>query len=364
MRPGDRLSPVSRPLDACGQRPRCAPADARRDHSDAVPFMKVLIPNFAVPDSFVDNVAHTLRALGHEAITAPNLTSTPSARALNVLQETVRRAFPARWHPAEKWAVAAVRETRPDLVLCLTQSLREEVLETLRAAGVRHLVAWWGDTPANMRGMGLLARGWDRIFLKDGAAVRKFQAVGLPAEQLHEACNPDWHRRAFDSVGGDVVVAGSCYGYRQFLGATLLGRGVPLAIYGPSPPRWSDPAIRAAHRGRYIVKDEKSRIFGSGLACLNSTALSEGDALNCRAFEIAGACGLQLIEDKPSVAACFEPGREVLTYRSTDEIVDHLARARAEPAWAMAVRQAGHARAHAEHTYAARLRHLFATLRP
>ena len=132
-----------------------------------------------------------------------------------------------------------------------------------------------------------------------------------------------------------------------------------MALYGRRPPRWSAEPVRKAHRGRYVIREEKSRVFGSGLACLNSTALSEGDALNCRAFEIAGACGLQLIEDKPSVAGCFEPGAEVLTFGSADDIHEHLGRARKDRGWAMKVREAGCRRAHAEHTYAHRLGEIF-----
>ena len=118
---------------------------------------------------------------------------------------------------------------------------------------------------------------------------------------------------------------------------------------------WTAPAIAARHSGRYVIRDEKSAVFGGALACLNSQALSEGDSLNCRAFEIAGAGGLQLIEDKPSVATCFEPGREVIVYTSVDDIVAALARARAEPGWAEGIRAAAHARAHGEHSYHHRL---------
>ena len=170
-----------------------------------------------------------------------------------------------------------------------------------------------------MQGLGLLASGWDVVFLKDAAAVKKFRTVGIEAELMHEAMNPAWHRRNFAEIGEEVVVAGSYYGYRQYLVERLMRAGAPMALYGPRPPRWASEAIKRAHSGRYIVKEEKSRILGEGLACLNCTALSEGDSLNCRAFEIAGACGLQLIEDKPSVVSCFEPGKEVLIYRSVDD---------------------------------------------
>jgi spore maturation protein CgeB len=204
--------------------------------------------------------------------------------------------------------------------------------------------------------MGLLAPEWDAIFLKDAAAVTKFRAVGLPAEVLHEAMNPAWHTRSFDSVGEEIVVAGSYYGYRQYLVACLLQAGAPLALYGPPPPRWAKDVIKQAHRGRYVAREEKARLFGAAVACLNSTDLSEGDSLNCRAFEVAGSCGLLMIENKPAVAQCFEPGAELLVYNSVTEIMDHIARARREPDWAMSVREAGYRRAHAHHTYEKRLR--------
>ncbi|WGM40032.1 glycosyltransferase [Caulobacter sp. NIBR1757] len=317
--------------------------------------MKVLIPNYPTTDSFVDNVAFTLRAMGHEVVTPVRPLDRFRSGPARFLTRAWRQAFPEHWTPGERFALAAARQSAPDLVLCLTQSLRQEVIENLRGLGARRMVAWWGDPPANMEGLGLLADGWDHIFIKDAAAVAKFRAVGQPAELMHEAMNPAWHRRAFSAIGDEVAVAGSYYGYRQFLVRRLMAAGVPMALHGPRPPRWADPAISAAATGRFIVRDEKSAVFGSALACLNSTTLSEGDSLNCRAFEIAGAAGLQLIENKPMVADCFEPGREVLVYRSVEDIVDYLARARSEPAWAMSIREAGHARANAEHSYRHRL---------
>ena len=320
--------------------------------------MKILIPNLAGPDSFDDNVAFTFKAMGHDVVQPNTILSRTANRFIDVGRDVLEKAFPGRWRPIERWAVEAARAYRPQLLLCLTTALRQEVLEEIKAAGVERVVAWWGDSPANMRGLGLLAPGWDAIFLKDASAVAKFRAVGLKAALLQEAINPAWHRRCFDRIGEDVVVAGNYYGYRQYLVECLMRAGAPMALYGRPPPRWAGEAIKRAYRGRYIVREEKARIFGEGLACLNSAALSEGDSLNCRAFEIAGSCGLQLIEDKPSIGQCFDPGREVLTYRSIDEIVTYLERARAEPQWALRVREAGYRRAHDQHTYERRLRKL------
>lgn len=325
--------------------------------------LKILLPNFPAPDSFTDNVVYTLRAMGHEVRCMERLTFRDRGRVRRILHDVYTGYYPDTLSGQERWALAQARDWKPDLVLCLTIAFREAVLAELKRLGVGVCVAWWGDSPANMRGMSLLEDGWDRIYIKDAAAVAKFRAVGLPTELLHEAANPDWHRPIPGDTHADsdaLVVAGNYYGYRQILVSRLAAEGVPLALYGSKPPRWSTRAVRDQFRGRYIVKGEKSRIFHAGLACLNSTHLSEGQSLNCRAFEICGTGGLQLIEPKTALTDCFDPGREVLTYASVAEITDHLARARREPDWARGIREAGLRRTLAEHTYRHRLDHILA----
>jgi spore maturation protein CgeB len=83
--------------------------------------------------------------------------------------------------------------------------------------------------------------------------------------------------------------------------------------------------------------------------------LGEGNSLNCRAFEICGAGGFQLIENKPIVETCFEPGREVICFDTVDDITDALARVEREPDWWRSVKESGQKRALAEHTYQHRL---------
>ena len=325
--------------------------------------MRILVPNFPAPDSFTDNVVHTLRAMGHDVRCMDHLVFRDRGRIQRILKDAYSGYYPDTLSGQEHWALDQAKDWKPDLVLCLTISFREEVLRELKRLGVGVCAAWWGDTPANMRGMGLLEEGWDRIYLKDADAVAKFRAVNLPAAVLHEAANPDWHRPIASQSHEDsdkLAVAGNYYGYRQILIRRLSEAQVPMALYGAKLPRWSTPAVRQQFRGRYIVKEEKSSVFHAALACLNSTHLSEGQSLNCRAFEICGAGGLQLIEPKRALADCYEPDREVLTYTSVDEIVAHLDRARTEPDWARKIREAGRRRTLAEHTYSHRLTHILA----
>lgn len=321
--------------------------------------MKVAIPGVLADDNFADNAAYTLRAMGHEVHTRPRTSNawlaSPARRYARALVQKVAPEWPSA---EERWLLHLARTTRLDMVLALTQALSDETIFALKRAGVPHVVAWWGDAPANMRGMGLLSDGWDAVFLKDRNAVDKFRRVGIHAEHLHEAMNPSWHRPVAERENDTIAIVGNFYGYRQFLTRRLMDAGVPVALYGGRLPRWAAREIAARHSGRYVTREEKSRVFGAALACLNSTALSEGDALNCRAFEIAGAGGLQLLEYRPAVEDCFEPGREVLVFHSMEELIGLVAWARDNPEGARAVRRAGARRAVAEHTYEHRLRHI------
>ncbi|MEM9732246.1 MAG: glycosyltransferase [Pseudomonadota bacterium] len=323
--------------------------------------MRVLIPYPAAPDSFQDNVAYTLQKLRHEVLTAPLSLRSKSGPGSLLLERAMLRAFPRRWNRFERWVVKAAQEFKPQMVLCLTQSLREEVLRALKLAGVERCVVWWGDPAANIRDMGLLSDHWDALYIKNPMVVQKLRAVGLNAHLMHEACNPDWHLPQNKARDGSIAIVGNCYGYRQFISHRLIEQYDDVRIYGPAVPHWGLESVKASHQNKYVVKQEKSAVFDSAALCLNSTNFTEADNLNCRAFEICGAGGLQAIENKPAVAMCFEPDKEVLVYNTVEEIVELAHRAQRDTKWAQAIRDAGHRRAHSEHTYEDRLKKILAS---
>ena len=142
----------------------------------------------------------------------------------------------------------------------------------------------------------------------------------------------------------------------------LLNDGVELALYGNSLPLWTLPEIKKQGISKYIVKEGKSRVFGAALACLNTSTQREGNSLNCRAFEVAGAGGLQFMEYKPIIAEAFEPGKEILLFREYEELLELLARAKKSYAEMLPIREGGAKRALAEHTYKHRLTTIFKLL--
>lgn len=324
--------------------------------------MRFIIPSYELADNFTDNVAYTLRAMGHTVLTAPLPTKRMSPKLMHVMQLAYEKFLPKSLSPQEKWLLRSHSDFKPDAMIALTHSVEEETLLHLQKAGVR-TVAWWGDAPSQMRRHGLLCKGWDLIYLKDRFAVRKLRSLDLNAHFLPEAMNPAWHRWERQPIGGDVVIAGNSYDYRHYLIRRLLEEGCDsIRLYGYRPSRWAHPDVLGVYQGRYVVREEKARVFGDAMGCINSTSMTEFDSINCRAFEIAGSGGLQFMEFREAISDCFEPDREIVTFGSVTELIDKLGYFRRREAESLVIREAAHRRANAEHTYRHRLEKIIADL--
>ena len=314
------------------------------------------MPSFYYEDTFVDNVQSTLKEMGHLVHTLgfvprTNYYSFPKYAA-RITSEILFGDKPAR---KDIQILKLVREYKPDLFLSTTGSIHPATLDEIGKIVPGRRVLWWGDAPANSQRWGILDQGWDIVYLKDRAAVEKLRMVGRNAHLLHEAMNPNWHKPLAKQKNEAVVVAGNYYAFRQALILRLMQDNILTQLYGPAAPRWADVKIKQHHSGKYIVGEEKSRVFGEGMVCLNTFHLSEGDSLNCRAFEIAGAGGLQVVEYRKAIEDCFEPEKELLIFHTYEELTEHIRWAKQSPEHAAKIREAGAARALAEHTYRHRL---------
>lgn len=317
--------------------------------------MRILVAQQYFEDSFVDNVQLTLREMGHEVrtldiIAQQQFWSFPR-KAFNFLNQ----ALPDKPSRQDRKLLEIAKQFSPDLLLSTTGLIHEHILDELGKISNLRRVLWWGDPPANNKKWGFLDPGWDFVYLKDNSAVQKLNLVGRNAFLLHEAMNPNRHKAVATQRNDSLVFAGSYYAFRQAVILRLSNDKHQCELYGPPPPRWAHPKIKSLHSGKYLAGEEKSRVFGEALACVNTFTLAEGNSLNCRAFEVAGAGGLQLIEHRPAIEECFEPGKELLVFQTYEELLAHVDRAKNFPSEMVRIRQAGARRALADHTYRHRL---------
>lgn len=184
--------------------------------------------------------------------------------------------------------------------------------------------------------------------------IERFYA-GTPARSayLPLAVNPD--RYPFREVPRPkprLVFAGKCSPHRHEKFAEIRAAGVPLDLYGPGARNWLRP-----WRNRRLSSSTIAELYRSHLAVLNLPQPGNTErGLNLRAFEIPAAGGIGTYPDVPDLPLCFEPGREILVYRSPEDLAAQMRELAASPERARAMILAGRERALRDHTFERRAR--------
>ncbi len=326
----------------------------------------LLIGTHYYPDAMEWHVLETLRHMG-----CPVQAFATDAR-FNAMPGPVRKAFIKTSHlllreperGVERSLLRVASDFAPSLVLVILGSqLSPKTVELLRGATRAPIVCWCQDQMTTLGRQYLLGAGYDTVFIKDRYLQDLFSRMirSTSFHYLPEACNPKVHRSVELSAaererfGCDVMIAGSLYYYRQEILRAL--DGLDLKMWGHVPD-WLVMRLHGRHAGRMVYTDEKARAVAGARIALNTLHFGEIDALNCRAFELAGCGGFQLVTSTPVLAEHFTPDREVVAFRTVEELVDKVRHYLANPEAARAIARQGQQRAYREHTYEHRLREI------
>jgi spore maturation protein CgeB len=326
----------------------------------------LVVGSYAYPDSFEWHVTDSLRTLGCEVrLFHDRVAPSGLAGAVGRAAQRAKRLLllePERL--AEPRLLRAVNEFGPTLVLVLLgNQVSPKTVAALRTKTKAPIVCWCQDQMTTLGRQFLLGSGYDAVFVKDRYLQDLFSRLiySTTFYYLPEACNPRMHRPLtlsqtdLDVYSCDVMIAGTLYYYRQEVLREL--KDFDLKIWG-SRPEWLMDRLPGRFMGRYVHGDAKVRAALGAKICLNTLHYAEVDGLNCRAFELAGCGGFQLINRVPVLKEHFEPEVEIATYATLNELkekVDYYVR---NPTEAGAIAERGRQRAHREHTYEHRLREI------
>jgi spore maturation protein CgeB len=306
-------------------------------------------------------IAETLKSIGHAVLPVED---TPNFGHLNrVWIRTwgiLEKAFPSLPRSHQKGVIRAMGAFQPNLVVFTSGDYAPQVIREIRRASGAKLVAWYPDHLANLARQYLLASDLDAWFFKDRYMVETFRAkLGLNAHYLPEACCPAWHRRVQLSeadrckYGCDLCTASNMYYYRARL--LEIFDAYDLKIWGNNYPRWLDSPLRAHYPGIFVARDEKAKAFNAAKIVLNTMHYGEIGGVNKRLFEVTGCGGFLITDWRPVLPELFEPEREVVTFRSRQELKEKVDYYLAHPEERQEIADRGYARAHGEHTYEKRL---------
>jgi spore maturation protein CgeB len=316
------------------------------------------------PDAFEWHIVDSLRRLGCpvqflETRIAPAVVPRRARPAFYKLAGVVLRE-PER--SCEPRLLRSVQEFEPDLILVtLGNQLSPKTIQRLRSATKASIVCWCQDQMTTIGRQFLLGAEYDAVFVKDRYMQDLFSRMikSTPFFYLPEACNPRVHRsvdltRDDQGVFGcEVMIAGTLYYYRQEI-LRQLGQ-FDLKIWGLRPD-WLLYRLAKQFASKAVFADDKARAVAGARICLNTLHYGEVNGLNCRAFEIAGCGGFQIITAVPALSEHFDVGSEIVGFNSTDQLVELIRHYLDHPELAAQIARRGQLRAHSEHTFEHRLK--------
>lgn len=268
--------------------------------------------------------------------------------------------------------------SRCDLILALHGiHVRRDLVRRARARGVRAAL-WITEDPYEMDWHTPdWLESFDRVFTNDSGALAFYRRGNV--SYLPWCTNP-WVFRPQevpDAYRSDVCLVGQGFpnraGLLNRIAPTLSGLNVKLVGNWTA---WGDLLVPALKR--FVVPpvfepEEVARYYSGASICLNIHRDPRHQAIpnnhnrhnvparspNNRTFDIAGCGAFQLVdESRPDLARHFVPGRELVTFRSADDLAEKIAWYLSRPRLRQAIGRAARARVLAQHTFRHRLQQI------
>lgn len=266
--------------------------------------------------------------------------------------------------------LAQAERFQPDLALCLAQApMGVSTLKRLKKDGVATAM-WFVEDYRLFTYWRAFAPHYDIFAVIQRAPFDEaLRAAGVENSlYLPLAAEPGVHRPLDLSFadkkrfGADLSFMGAGYPNRRQAFRRLAG--YDFKIWGTE---WEDEPALLPHlqmKGKRISPDEAVRIFNAAKINLNlhsgprrEPAVTGGDFVNPRTFEIAACRAFQLVDKRGLMPGLFAED-ELATFESMDELLDRIDYFLPRPEERAEFARRGQDRVLRDHTYAARMRSL------
>ncbi|KMP12494.1 hypothetical protein UR09_01010 [Candidatus Nitromaritima sp. SCGC AAA799-A02] len=282
--------------------------------------------------------------------------------------EAISRQFT---HFMGQLIAAKAVDFQPDLILALAQApLTPEAIQNLKKLNVP-VVFWFVEDFRTLTYWKEIAPSYDHFFtIQKEPFWNELGSVGAGSYYyLPQACLPAVHRPCVLSpeersqYSADVSFMGAGYFNRMQSFSRLLDRD--FKIWGTGWDLNSTVGARVQNENRRLESDEIVKIYNAAKINLNLHSSTyhygvnpDGDFINPRTFEIAACGGFQLVDERSDLADLMEPGEEIATFRSIDELSGQIDYYLARPDEARAIVVHGRERVLKEHTLQHRMREM------
>jgi spore maturation protein CgeB len=222
---------------------------------------------------------------------------------------------------------------------------------------------------------------YDWCLVPEKFRLQDYQAMGARPIYCQEAANPTIYKPFDLPLEFDVTFVGQAYGERPLLIRDLLNHGIRVHVWGHG---WKKPDARWMPRETYeailaipeglrndpltdeeLVKMYSRSKINLGFSTCGDTHLAGGDRVvqvRLRDFEVPMAGGFYMVEAIEELAGFFDLEREIVGYRGAADLREKIRYYLAHDDAREAVRVAGMARAHRNHTWQKRFQEAFAAM--
>jgi spore maturation protein CgeB len=324
-------------------------------------------PNGALPASEIwrENLYGALVGLGHDVIEL-DYDLEPLIAAADITSPRNRRVVERHRPRASRELIEQVRRAHSEAPIDLFLSYfysscaTPQAILDIRALGIK-AVNWYCNASYQLHLVEEIAPAYDACLVPERYRLDDYRAMGANPLYCQEAANPDFYRPRRLERDLEIVFVGARYGERPHYVRRLLDAGLNVRVYGPG---WgTEHLYRRLRRQRLrsllgkararlgnsahtqstatvskiprdscggVLADEELPVIYSrakivlGFSSVGDTHLSGERVaqIRLRDFEAPMSGAFYIVEHMPELAEFFNIGREIVTYRDADDLID------------------------------------------
>ncbi|MBI5666032.1 MAG: glycosyltransferase [Nitrospirae bacterium] len=266
-----------------------------------------------------------------------------------------------------------VRETKPDFLLYAKNELSVETFRELRRS--TKLIMWYPD-PVIPDWLPPFVEVADVFFTMTEGLVEEFKKINPNSYWLTQGFEPSFFEireiteRDRKKYSADVAFVGNLgskphYLPRRTLLQSVIDNGFKLKWWGPRMPRKFSTVpllfgkLGRAYGGEYVFRETYAKVARLSKIFLALEAMPHiRKSMSSRMYTAVGCGAFYLCRHVEGIEEILEPGKEIVTFRDEDEMLDMIRYYLRNDALRQRIAEAGRKRVLHEHTYEIRVRQM------
>jgi spore maturation protein CgeB len=268
---------------------------------------------------------------------------------------------------------AITKEIRPDFILHTKVELPAEIFQELRQ--FTRVIMWYPD-PVIPEWLPPYVKASDIFFTMSEGLVEEFRKLNRNVFWLSQAFEPSF----FDAkeissddkrrLSSDVTFVGNLGSKKQYLSRRtaleeVINAGFKLKWWGPQIPRKLSTIplilgkIGRAYGGKFVWGEEYAKVARLSKIFLAFDSMPHiRKSMSARMYTAVGCGAFYMCQYVAGIEDVLIPGREIVTFRSDDEMIDMIRYYLRRDEERRRISEAGKLRVLTDHTYEVRARQM------